>query len=157
MQKISVCLWFDNNAEEAMNFYLNVFRNSKVIGISRYGKGMPLPEGTVLTANFILNRMEILALNGGPMFKLSEAASLVVHCETQQEIDEYWEKLSDGGEKQVCGWLKDKFGLSWQIVPASLGEMMLSKDAKKTQRLMEEIQLMTKPDIRKLEEAFNQA
>ena len=119
MQKITPCLWFDNNAEEAVDFYTSIFRNSKVLEVARYGEAGPGPEGSVLTMRFQLDGVELMALNGGPVFKFTEAISLSVDCKSQAEVDELWEKLSEGGEIQQCGWLKDKFGLSWQIVPTS--------------------------------------
>jgi predicted 3-demethylubiquinone-9 3-methyltransferase (glyoxalase superfamily) len=131
MQKITTFLWFDDKAEEAMNFYLSVFKNSKVVGVSRYGDAWPGPKGSVMVATFQLDGQEFMALNGGPHFKFTEAISLLVNCETQEEVDRFWEKLSDGGEKSQCGWLKDKYGLSWQIVPTVLGEMMQDKDLRK--------------------------
>ncbi|HEY2986285.1 MAG TPA: VOC family protein, partial [Candidatus Binatia bacterium] len=142
MQKITPCLWFDSNAEEAVNFYTAIFKNSKIGNISRYGEaGYEIhgkPAGTVLTIEFELNGQAFTALNGGPMFKFNEAVSFQVGCESQEEVDYYWEKLSAGGDKkaQQCGWLKDKYGLSWQIVPAILGQMLQDKDAKKSERVM---------------------
>ena len=124
MQKITPFLWFDNQAEEAMNLYVSLFKNSKILSVSRYGEGGPGPAGTVMTATFQLDGQEFMALNGGPEFKFTEAISLFVNCETQEEVDELWEKLSEGGEKSQCGWLKDKFGLSWQIIPTALGQML---------------------------------
>jgi predicted 3-demethylubiquinone-9 3-methyltransferase (glyoxalase superfamily) len=124
MQKILPCLWFDNQAEEAMNFYVSIFKNSKVGSITRYGETGPGQAGTVMTVTFQLDGHEFMALNGGPEFQFSEAISLFVNCETQGEVDELWEKLSEGGEEGPCGWLKDKYGLSWQIVPTVLGELL---------------------------------
>jgi predicted 3-demethylubiquinone-9 3-methyltransferase (glyoxalase superfamily) len=123
MQKITPFLWFDGNAEEAMNFYVSVFKNSKVVSVMRYGEAGPGPKGTVMGATFQLDGQQFHALNGGPKFAFTPAISLFVNCETQQEVDDLWEKLSDGGEKQRCGWLKDKYGLSWQIIPSILGEL----------------------------------
>src|SRR5262245_66222667 len=137
MQKITPFLWFDNNAEEAMNFYVSIFKNSKVISVARYGDAGPGPKGSVMTANFHIDGQEFVALNGGPHFKFTEAISFVVNCETQQEVDEYWEKLSQGGEESRCGWLKDKYGLSWQIVPTILGKLMSDPDPQKSKRVME--------------------
>ncbi|HSH65401.1 MAG TPA: VOC family protein [Bacteroidia bacterium] len=154
-QKISPCLWFDTNAEEAANFYVSIFKNSKINKISRYGKNAPMPEGTALMVSFELEGQSFQGLNGGPQFKFTEAVSFVVNCETQKEIDEFWKKLSEGGQEQQCGWLKDKFGLSWQIVPAKLGEMMETKDTQKAARVMEEIMKMRKLDLNVLEEAYN--
>lgn len=154
-QKITPCLWFNDNAEEAMKFYTSVFKKSKKGKISRYGKGAPMPEGTALTVTFQLEGQEFLGLNGGPLFKFSEAISFVVHCKTQKEIDYYWEELSKGGAKVECGWLKDKFGLSWQIVPTILSELMTSKDPKKSSRVMQALLKMKKLDIKTLKEAYN--
>ncbi|HET6224712.1 MAG TPA: VOC family protein [Bacteroidia bacterium] len=155
LQKIHPCLWFNDNAEEAVNFYISLFKNSKIKEISRYGKNAPLPEGTALTISFELEGQLFQALNGGPHFKFTEAISLVVNCDTQKEIDEFWKKLSAQGEEQQCGWLKDKFGLSWQVVPAKLGELMTSKDPQKSGRVMGEIMKMKKLDLHVLEEAYN--
>jgi predicted 3-demethylubiquinone-9 3-methyltransferase (glyoxalase superfamily) len=124
MQKITPFLWFDGNAEEAMNFYTAIFKNSKTVSIMRYGESGPGPKGTVMAATFQLDGQEFTALNGGPMFTFSPAISFFVNCVTQEEVDELWEKLSAGGEKQRCGWLKDKYGVSWQIVPTVLGELL---------------------------------
>lgn len=155
-QKISPCLWFNDNAEAAANFYSSVFKNSKIKNISRYGKNSPMPEGTALVVSFELEGQSFQGLNGGPMFKFTEAVSFVVNCETQQEIDEFWTKLSAGGQEQQCGWLKDKFGLSWQIVPAKLGEMMQSNDSQKAGRVMGEIMKMKKLDLNILEKAYHE-
>ena len=160
MHKITPCLWFDDQAEEAMRFYVSIFKNSKVGHIVRYGeagaKVSGRPKGSVMTASFEIRGQEFMALNGGPHFKFSEAISLIVNCETQEEIDEFWEKLSAGGEKGVCGWLKDKYGLSWQIVPTALAEMMQDKDSEKTNRVMEAVIQMKKIDITRLEQAYRQ-
>src|SRR5213596_3436231 len=153
MQKITPFLWFDSQAEEAMNFYISIFPNSKVLQVTHYGDTGPGPKGTVMTAKFQLNGQEFVALNGGPHFKFTEAISLVVNCETQEEIDYYWKKLSEGGNEVQCGWLKDKFGLSWQIVPTVLGELLSDKDAAKSQRVMQAMLKMVKLDIEKLKEA----
>jgi predicted 3-demethylubiquinone-9 3-methyltransferase (glyoxalase superfamily) len=156
VQKITPFLWFDNQAEEAMNFYVSIFKNSKVLGVTRYGEAGPGPMGTVMTAKFQLEGQEFVALNGGPHFKLTEAISFVVNCETQKEVDEYWEKLlADGGKAQQCGWLKDKFGLSWQIVPTVLVEMFQNKDASKADRVMKALMEMDKLEIKKLKEAYD--
>jgi predicted 3-demethylubiquinone-9 3-methyltransferase (glyoxalase superfamily) len=156
VQKITPFLWFDNRAEEAMNFYVSIFKNSKVLGVTRYGEAGPGPMGTVMTAKFQLEGQEFVALNGGPHFKLTEAISFVVNCETQKEVDEYWEKLlADGGKAQQCGWLKDKFGLSWQIVPTVLVEMFQNKDASKADRVMKALMEMDKLEIKKLKEAYD--
>lgn len=148
MQKITTFLWFDNQAEEAMNFYLSIFKNSKIIS------AIPGPNGTVMTATFQLDGQEFMALNGGPMFKFTEAISLFVNCETQAEVDELWEKLSAGGEKSRCGWLKDKFGLSWQIIPTVLGELLHDTDPVKANRVMQAMLQMDKIDIRTLRQAY---
>ena len=153
MQKITPFLWFDNNAEEAINFYTSVFKDSKVGRISRYDKSFPEKEGAVMTATFYLFGQEFMVLNGGPLFTFTEAISLFVHCEDQQEVDYYWEALSAGGKESRCGWLKDKFGLSWQIIPNALGQMLADKDPAKAQRVMEAMLKMTKIDITALERA----
>src|SRR5687767_13376239 len=147
MQRITPFLWFDNNAEEAMNFYVSIFKNSKVLNVTRYGDAGPGPKGTVMTAEFQLDGQEYVALNGGPSFKFTEAISFVVNCESQEEVDDFWEKLSEGGEKSRCGWLKDKFGLSWQVVPRILAELIADKDPKKSQRVMEAMLRMDKIEI----------
>src|SRR5213592_4441131 len=135
MQKITPFLWFDNNAEEAAEFYVSIFKNSKILNVSRYGDAGPGPKGSVMVVNFQLAGQEFTALNGGPQFKFSEAFSLVVNCENQKELDEYWSKLtSGGGRESQCGWLKDKFGFSWQIVPTELGKLISAKDPAKTNR-----------------------
>jgi predicted 3-demethylubiquinone-9 3-methyltransferase (glyoxalase superfamily) len=153
MQKITPFLWFDNNAEEAANFYVSVFKNSKILNVSRYGDAGPGPKGSVMVVSFQLEGQQFTALNGGPQFKFSEAFSFVVNCETQKEIDEYWNKLTSGGGKEsACGWLKDKFGFSWQIVPTALGKLM-SGDPKKANRVMQALLQMKKLDIATLEEA----
>jgi predicted 3-demethylubiquinone-9 3-methyltransferase (glyoxalase superfamily) len=154
MQKITPFLWFDNNAEEAVNFYVSHFENSKVLSVTRYGDAGPGPAGTILTIAFQLQGQEFIALNGGSQFKFTEAVSFSVNCDTQKEVDEYWEALSEGGEKGRCGWLKDKYGLSWQINPRVLGEMLQVKDPEKAKRVMEAMLQMDKIDIRKLEKAY---
>jgi len=152
MQKITPFLWFDNNAEEAAQFYTSIFKNSKILNVSRYGDAGPGPKGSVMVVNFQLEGQQFTALNGGPLFKFSEAFSFVVNCETQKEIDEYWNKLTSGGGKESeCGWLKDKFGFSWQIAPTALGRLM--SDPKKANRVMQAVLQMKKLDIAKLEEA----
>ena len=162
MQKITPCLWFDSNAEEAVNFYTAIFKNSKIGNISRYGEaGYEIhgkPAGTVLTIEFELNGQAFTALNGGPVFKFNEAISFQIGCESQAEVDYYWEKLSDGGDKkaQQCGWLKDKYGVSWQIVPTVLGKMLQDKDARKSESVMKAMLQMTKIDIQGLKRAYNQ-
>jgi predicted 3-demethylubiquinone-9 3-methyltransferase (glyoxalase superfamily) len=156
MQKITPFLWFDGKAEEAMDFYVSIFKDSKVISVSRYGEGGPGPAGTVMTATFQLDGQEFMALNGGPEFKFTEAISFFVNCETQAEVDELWAKLSAGGEEVQCGWLKDKFGLSWQIVPAALGELLGDKDAGKAAKVMQAMLQMKKIDIAGLQRAYEQ-
>ena len=156
MQKITPFLWFDSNAEEAMNFYVSIFKNSKVLKVTRYGEAGPGPKGTVMTATFQLEGQQYVALNGGPQFTFTPAISFCVNCETQQEVDELWEKLSAGGEKGRCGWLKDKYGLSWQIVPSALGEMLHDKDPEKSKRVMQAMLQMSKIDIQKLKQAYDQ-
>jgi len=153
MQKITPFLWFDGNAEEAALFYTSIFKNSKILNVSRYGDAGPGTKGAVMVVSFQLEGQQFTALNGGPQFKFSEAFSFVVNCETQREIDEYWTKLtSGGGRESECGWLKDKFGFSWQIVPAALGKLM-SGDPKKANRVMQAVLQMKKLDIATLEEA----
>jgi len=156
MQTITPFLWFDGKAEEAMNFYASIFKNSKIGSVTRYGEEGHGPKGKVMTATFQLNGQEFIALNGGPQFAFSPAISFLVNCETQQEVDELWEKLSEGGEKQRCGWLKDKFGLSWQIVPSALGVMLRDKDAEKSRRIMKAMLQMDKIDIEGLRQAYDQ-
>ena len=154
-QKITPFLWFDNQAEEAMNFYVSVFKNSKIGGVSRYSEASAAaarrPKGSVMTASFSLDGQQFVAINGGPIFKFTEAVSFVVNCETQEEIDYYWQKLTEGGEESMCGWLKDKFGLSWQIIPAMLGELM--QDGEKGQRVMQALLKMRKLDLPTLQRA----
>lgn len=154
IQKITTFLWFDDNAEEAVNFYISIFKNSKILQTARYGKGMPGKAGTIMTIKFLLEGQEFIALNGGPIFKFTEAISLMVACDTQKEIDELWEKLCKGGEESQCGWLKDKFGLSWQIVPADIAEMISEKNPEKSQRVMEEVMKMKKLDINIMRKAY---
>jgi predicted 3-demethylubiquinone-9 3-methyltransferase (glyoxalase superfamily) len=154
MQKITPFLWFDGNAEEAMNLYVSIFKNSKVLSVTRYGEAGPGPKGTVMTAKFQLEGQEFIALNGGPQFKFTEAISFLVNCQTQEEVDEFWAKLSQDGEKSRCGWLKDKFGLSWQIVPTVLGQMLQDKDVERSQRVMKAMLQMDKIDIEGLERAY---
>ena len=154
MQKIRPCLWFDDNAEEAVNFYTSVFKNSKIGDVSRYGEAGPGKPGTVLTMTFELEGQEFIALNGGPMFQFNEAISLSVDCKTQEEVDELWSKLTAGGKESQCGWLKDKFGLSWQIVPRVLIEMLSDRDPEKSKRVMEAMLKMRKIDTRELKKAY---
>ena len=158
MQKITPCLWFDDKGEEAAKFYVSLFKNSKVGKVARYGEAGAAvsgrPKGSVMTVTFQLDGQEFMGLNGGPQFKFTEALSLVVNCKTQEEVDEMWVRLSASGEKGVCGWLKDKYGLSWQIVPTVLGEMMQDKDAEKTERVMKAVLEMKKLDIKTLKQAY---
>ena len=158
MKKITPFLWFDNKAEEAAKFYVSIFKNSKMGGITRYdeegSKAAKRPKGTVMTVEFQLEGQEFVALNGGPHFKFTEAISFVVDCKTQEEVDKFWEKLSEGGEKSRCGWLKDKYGLSWQIVPTVLTEMLQDKDAEKSKRVMKAMLQMDKLDIKTLKQAY---
>ena len=156
MQKITPFLWFDDKAEEAMNFYVSIFKNSKRGRISRYGEAGPGPKGTVMVATFQLEGQDFIALNGGPHFKFTEAISLVVNCETQDELDAFWEKLSEGGSKGQCGWLKDKYGLSWQVVPTALGKLMSDPNPEKSKRVMTAMLKMTKMDIQGLQQAYDQ-
>jgi predicted 3-demethylubiquinone-9 3-methyltransferase (glyoxalase superfamily) len=157
MPKITPFLWFDNNAEEAIKFYTSIFKNSKVGNISLYGDAGPGPKGSVMTATFEIEGQELMVLNGGPHFKFTEAISMFVSVDTQQEVDELWEKLSAGGQKSHCGWLKDKFGLSWQIVPKALGELLGDKDPRKAQSVMKAMLQMDKIDIARLKDAYAQA
>jgi predicted 3-demethylubiquinone-9 3-methyltransferase (glyoxalase superfamily) len=157
-QKITPFLWFDNQAEEAMNFYVSVFKNSEVIGVNRLPEGTPGPAGSVITASFRLNGQEFVALNGGPQFKFTEAVSFLIDCEDQEEVDYYWNALTaDGGEESQCGWLKDKYGLSWQVVPRILMELMGDKDPAKASAVMQAMLQMRKIEIPKLQEAYNNA
>jgi predicted 3-demethylubiquinone-9 3-methyltransferase (glyoxalase superfamily) len=162
MQKISPCLWFDDNAEEAVKFYVSIFKNSKVGNVTRYGKeGYEIhkkKEGSVMTIDFEIEGQKFLALNGGPIFKFNEAISFQIYCDMQKEIDYYWEKLTEGGDKnaQVCGWLKDKFGVSWQVVPIALIKMLQDKDSKKTERVMKAMLQMQKLDIDALTKAYQE-
>jgi predicted 3-demethylubiquinone-9 3-methyltransferase (glyoxalase superfamily) len=162
MQRITPCLWFDDRAEEAAKFYTSIFKNSKIGDVTRYGKeGYEIhgrEAGTVMTIDFEIEGQKFVGLNGGPIFKFNEAISFQVHCETQKEVDYYWEKLSEGGDEkaQQCGWLKDKYGVSWQIVPAVLGRMLQDKDAKKSQRVMKALLQMHKLDIKILKQAYEE-
>lgn len=155
MQKITPFLWFNDKAEEAMKFYVSIFKNSKVLGVSRYGEGGPGPKGKVMTARLRLDRQEFIALNGGPVFKFTEAISFSVDCRTQQEVDRLWKKLTKGGKPGRCGWPKDKYGLSWQIVPSALGELLGGQDPEKSGRVMRAMLQMSKIDIAKLRRACN--
>jgi predicted 3-demethylubiquinone-9 3-methyltransferase (glyoxalase superfamily) len=160
MQRITPCLWFDTQAEEAAKFYTSIFKNSRIGRISRYGKeGHEIhgrPEGSVLTVEFEINGHSFTALNGGPVFKFNEAVSFQVYCENQEELDHYWEKLSRGGDAkaQQCGWLKDRYGVSWQVVPTVLAGMLVDKDTRKSERVMKELLQMKKLDIARLEQAY---
>ncbi|HZI62071.1 MAG TPA: VOC family protein [Pyrinomonadaceae bacterium] len=154
MQPVTPFLWFDNNAEEAMNFYISVFKNSKVGRVTRYGEAGPGPAGSVMTVEFELDGQKFVGLNGGPHFKFTEAVSFTVRCETQEEIDYYWDKLSEGGQTSRCGWLKDKFGLSWQVEPRILGDLMADKDPEKAKRVMEAMLKMDKIDIEPIKRAY---
>jgi predicted 3-demethylubiquinone-9 3-methyltransferase (glyoxalase superfamily) len=156
MQKITPFLWFDDKAEEAVNFYTSIFKNSKIGSISRYGEGGPGAKGTVMSATFEIEGQEFTALNGGPVFQFSPAISFFVHCEAQAEVDDLWEKLSAGGEKGQCGWLKDKYDISWQIVPNVLGELLNDPDAERCKRVMQAMLKMTKIDIAELKQAYHQ-
>ena len=156
MQKITPFLWFNDKAEEAMNFYVSTFKNSKVGSVTRYGDAGPGPKGSVMSATFQLEGQELFALNGGPQFTFTPAISFFVNCETQQEVDELWEKLSAGGRKDRCGWLQDKYGLSWQIIPTALSIMLRDKDPAKANRVMQAMLQMDKIDIARLKQAYDQ-
>ena len=156
MQKITPFLWFDGKAEEAANFYVSIFKNAKLGTMNRYGDHGPGPKGTVMIATFQINGQDFIALNGGPQFKFSPAISFVVNCETQEEVDDLWEKLSEGGEKIQCGWLKDKYGLSWQVIPRVLPQMLGDKDLEKAARVMKAMLQMKKIDIAELQRAYGQ-
>jgi len=156
MQKITPCLWFDTEAEEAAHFYTSIFKNSRIVDISRYGEAGPRPAGMVMTAAFELDGQEFTALNGGPDFKFNEAVSFQVSCETQEEVDEFWNRLTEGGEPGPCGWLKDKYGVSWQIIPTALNELLSDPDPEKSQRAMKAMLEMSKIDIEALRRAVAQ-
>jgi predicted 3-demethylubiquinone-9 3-methyltransferase (glyoxalase superfamily) len=155
MPKITPFLWFDNQAEEAAQFYVSIFKNSRILGVSRYGDAGPGPQGSVMTATFELDGQQFIALNGGPHFKFTEAISFSVDCKTQEEVDHYWTRLTEGGQEVQCGWLKDKYGLSWQINPTILGEMLSDPDRQKANRVMEAMLKMKKIDIARLRDAYN--
>jgi predicted 3-demethylubiquinone-9 3-methyltransferase (glyoxalase superfamily) len=157
-QRITSCLWFDDQAEEAVRFYTSIFKNSRIGEVTYYGEGSPSPrpKGSVLTVRFYLDGQEFLALNGGPMFKFTEAVSFIVNCETQKELDRYWAKLSAGGEESQCGWLKDKYGLSWQVVPTVIAKMLSDPDPDRVQRVFQAIMGMQKLDIATLKAAYSQ-
>lgn len=158
MQKITPCLWFDDKAEEAAKYYVSIFKHSKLGHTTHYGEAgaevSGRPKGSVMTVTFEIEGQEFIALNGGPLFKLTEAVSFMVKCNTQAEIDEMWNKLSEGGEEGPCGWLKDKYGLSWQIVVPEWNEMLRDKDDKKSERVMAAILQMTKPDLQRVQQAY---
>jgi predicted 3-demethylubiquinone-9 3-methyltransferase (glyoxalase superfamily) len=154
MPKISPFLWFDHQAEEAANFYVSIFPNSKITHIARYGAAGPGPKGTVMTVSFSLDGQEVVALNGGPMYKFSEAFSLSIDCKTQEEVDRYWDKLGAGGEPGPCGWLKDRYGLSWQVVPSVLPQMLCDPDPAKADRVMKVMMTMKKLEIAPLKKAY---
>lgn len=162
MQKISPCLWFDDNAEDAVNFYVSVFKDSNIGNVTRYGKeGYDIhkkKEGSIMTIDFEIEGQKFLALNGGPIFKFNEAISFQIYCDTQEEIDYYWDKLTEDGDKnaQVCGWLKDKFGVSWQVVPVALIKMLEDKESRKTERVMKAMLQMRKLDIDALTKAYHE-
>jgi len=157
MLKITPFLWFDNQAEEAAKFYTSIFKNSKVVQVSRYGDAGPRPKGSVMTVAFELEGQQFTALNGGPLFKFNEAISFVVDCKSQEEVDYMWARLTDGGEEGMCGWLKDKYGVSWQIVPTTLVEMLNDPDPEKSKRVTEAMLKMKKLDIQTLRRAYEQA
>ena len=157
MQKITPCLWFDTEGEEAANFYTSVFKNSRILNVSRYGEAGPRPAGTVMTVDFELDGQEFVALNGGPEFTFNEAVSFQVNCTTQEEVDEYWSRLTDGGEPGPCGWLKDRYGVSWQIVPTALNELLSDPDPARAQRAMKAMLQMGKIDIATLRSAADEA
>ena len=154
--KITPCLWFNFNAEDAVNYYLSIFKNSKILEISHYGDAVPEHKGKVLTLLFEIEGQKLQALNAGPQFPFTEAISLSVTCETQEEVDTLWSKLSAGGSESQCGWLKDKFGLSWQIVPQALTAMLKDKDTNKATRVMQAMFTMSKIDVDRLQQAYNQ-
>ncbi len=157
MQKITPFLWFDGKAEEAANLYVSLFKNSKITNVSRYGEAAPGETGTVMTVSFELDGQEFIALNGGPHFSFTPAISFMIHCETQAEVDELWDKLCEGGEPSQCGWLTDRFGVSWQVVPTALGDMLQDEDEEKSERVMRAMLQMEKLDINTLKEAYEHA
>lgn len=157
MQKITPFLCFAHEAEEAMNFYVGIFKNAKIISVERYGKGAPMPEGTVLTASFELFGQRFVALNAGPMFQFTPAVSFLVECDTQEEVDDYWSKLSADPQAEACGWLKDKFGVSWQVAPRQLGQLISDPDPVKAGRVMRAMMQMKKIDIAGLQQAYDAA
>lgn len=155
MQKITPCLWFDNNAEEAVNFYISIFKDSKILNTMYYGEGGHMPVGAVLSITFELNGQEFISLNGGPHYKFTPAISMFVKCESQQEVDHYWEHLMKDGREERCGWLTDKYGVSWQVVPTVLGEMLRDKDPERAKRVMNAMLQMVKLDIAALKNAYD--
>lgn len=155
-QKISPFLWFDGNAEEAANFYVSVFKNSEILEVSQYGDDGPGPAGQVLVVNFTLDGQDFKALNGGPMYKFTEAVSFMIDCADQSEVDYFWDKLSEGGEESQCGWLKDRFGLSWQVVPTQLGSLISGNDPVRANRAMQAMMKMSKLDLAVLQAAYDQ-
>ena len=155
MQKINPFLWFNDQAEDAASFYVSLFKNSKILNVARYGEAGPGPKGTAMSVTFELAGQKFIALNGGPLFTFTEAVSFLINCETQQEVDELWEKLSADGKTSRCGWLKDKYGLSWQVIPTALGKMLQDKDPKKSQRVMQAMLQMDKIDIARLKQAYD--
>jgi predicted 3-demethylubiquinone-9 3-methyltransferase (glyoxalase superfamily) len=157
MQKLSTCLWFDTEAEEAAHFYTSIFKDSRIVDVSRYGEAGPGEPGSVLTVTFELAGQEFMALNGGPAFKFNEAISIFVKCENQAEVDEYWERLTDGGEESQCGWLKDRYGLSWQIVPNALGELLSDANPARANAAMQAMLGMKKLDVAALKAAADAA
>lgn len=156
MPKTTPCLWFDTQGEEAANFYTSIFKDSRILEVNRYGEAGPGEQGTVMTVTFELDGQQFIALNGGPQFTFNEAISFQVHCETQDEVDEFWAKLSEGGEEVQCGWLKDKYGVSWQIVPIALTKLASDPDPEKSQRVIKAMLGMTKIDIAALQRAYEQ-
>jgi len=157
MQKITPFLWFDGKAEEAANLYVSLFKNSRITSVSRYGEEAPGETGSVMTVAFELEGQEFIALNGGPHFSFTPAISFMIHCETQSEVDDLWEKLSEGGETSQCGWLKDRFGVSWQVIPNALGDMLQDEDEEKSERVMHAMLQMEKIDINALRHAYEHA
>jgi predicted 3-demethylubiquinone-9 3-methyltransferase (glyoxalase superfamily) len=155
MQQITPFLWYNTNAEEAANFYVSIFPNSAITNVARYGKAGPGPEGSAMTVAFTLNGLNFVGLNGGPTYQFTEAVSFVISCETQEEVDMYWDNLCEGGKPNVCGWLKDKFGLSWQVVPTILPKLLTSADREGSQRAMKAMMGMAKLDIAALQKAYD--
>lgn len=154
MQKITPFLWFNEQAEEAASFYVSIFKSSKIVSTMRYGEGSRGPTGSVMTVTFELDGEEFIALNGGPYFTLSPAISFFIQCETQEEVDHFWEKLSEGGKRMQCGWVTDRFGVTWQVAPTIMGRMLQDKDAEKSNRVMKAMLQMEKPDIKRLTDAY---